>query len=154
MEIFVGNGSVSRVLINGKEMLCKAQDTGSLAPDLRRELARLQKIKKAYVSTPIQSPQLLGYVKHADNGHIIGLLREWIPGARLKDTLISTVPRTRREKWMAQIRKTVSQLHEFGVVWGDGKASNVIIGNDDDAWLIDFGGGWTGGWVDKEVAER
>jgi tRNA A-37 threonylcarbamoyl transferase component Bud32 len=47
----------------------------------------------------------------------------------------------------------VDQLHEIGVVWGDGKAGNVIIDNDDIAWLIDFGGGWTEGWVDEELAD-
>ena len=26
----------------------------------------------------------------------------------------------------AQIRETVDQLHQVGVVWGDGKAANVI----------------------------
>ena len=36
---------------------------------------------------------------------------------------------------------------------GDGKASNIIIDDQDNAWLIDFGGGWTEGWVDKEVAD-
>lgn len=41
----------------------------------------------------------------------------------------------------------------MGVVWGDGKADNVLVHRDsDDAWIIDFGGGWTEGWVDREVS--
>ncbi len=40
----------------------------------------------------------------------------------------------------------------MGVVWGDGKASNVVVDEKDDAWLTDFGG-YTEGWVDKELAD-
>ena len=159
LETFVGTGAVSRVLVNSQEMLCKARRTGLLDPSLERELASLQKVEKACssASRSIRVPRLLGYVKHAEDEHIIGLLREWIPfgvlGGRLRDIRVSTVPRERREKWAAQVRETVDQLHEIGVVWGDGKTSNVIIDKDDDVWLIDFGGGWTEGWVDEELAD-
>jgi serine/threonine protein kinase len=140
-------------------MLCKARARGLLDPGLERELICLQKIEKTFssASRSIQVPHLLGYVKHAENGHVVGLLREWIPsstlGCRLGDIHISTIPKERRDKWAAQIRKTVDQLHEIGVIWGDGKASNVIIDKDDIAWLIDFGGGWTDGWVDEKLAD-
>src|SRR5262249_17783499 len=58
----------------------------------------------------------------------------------------------RRQKWASQIREAVDQLHGVGVIWGDGKGSNVIVDEKDNAWLIDFGGGFTEGWVDKELA--
>ncbi|KAG9237548.1 hypothetical protein BJ875DRAFT_481186 [Amylocarpus encephaloides] len=46
-----------------------------------------------------------------------------------------------KEKWAKQISETVEKLHEMGVVWGDGKADDVLVkGVTDDAWLIDFGG--------------
>ncbi len=39
-----------------------------------------------------------------------------------------------------------------GFLGGDGKASNALIHCDTgDAWIIDFGGGWTDGWVDQEL---
>ena len=126
-------------------------------PNLEQELDSLQKIARASLSASksIQFPRLLGYVKHAENRHIIGLLREWIPSDlhRLRDIDVPTIPRERREKWAAQIRGTVNQLHEIGVVWGNGKINNVVIGNGDNAWLIDFEGGWTEGWVDEELAD-
>jgi tRNA A-37 threonylcarbamoyl transferase component Bud32 len=59
----------------------------------------------------------------------------------------------RRQKWASQIRETVDQLHEMGVIWGDGKTSNIIVDEEDDAWLIDFAGGFTQGWVDEELAD-
>lgn len=39
--------------------------------------------------------------------------------------------------------KQSKKLHEFGIIWGDGKPSNVIVDQSGDAWLIDFAGGWS-----------
>ncbi|KAF5578240.1 kinase-like domain-containing protein [Fusarium pseudocircinatum] len=44
-----------------------------------------------------------------------------------------------REKWMGQIDAAVSGLHKAVIVWGDVKITN-------------FGGGYTEGWVDKDIA--
>ncbi|KAH8817429.1 hypothetical protein F5884DRAFT_874470 [Xylogone sp. PMI_703] len=156
---FLRSGAVSRVLVNGQGMLCTARRTGLLDPNLKRELDGLQRIKNASQSdsTPIRVPELLGYVKHAENGQIIGLLRRWIPsGLRdLRNSDAFGISKERRQKWADQICQTVNQLHRIGVVWGDGKISNVVISDDDDddAWLIDFGGGWTEGWVDERLAD-
>ncbi|RYC63952.1 hypothetical protein CHU98_g2259 [Xylaria longipes] len=90
--------------------------------------------------------------RHAETGHIIGLLREWVPGGCLADLDILVIPVTTKRKWVSQIRETVNKLHAIGVVWGDVKARNVVIDEADDAWLIDFGGGFTDGWVEKGLA--
>ncbi|EXK46482.1 hypothetical protein FOXG_20417 [Fusarium oxysporum f. sp. lycopersici 4287] len=58
-----------------------------------------------------------------------------------------------RQRWMDQIAAAVSGLHDTGIIWGDVKAENVLIDQDSNAWVTDFGGGYTKGWVDKEVAE-
>ncbi len=42
-------------------------------------------------------------------------------------------------------------MHSKGLIWGDGKASNIIMDEEDDAWLIDFGGGFTEGWIDAPL---
>lgn len=54
---------------------------------------------------------------------------------------------------MNQIHAAVSGLHDAGIIWGDVKAENVLIDQDSNAWVTDFGGGYTKGWVDKEMAE-
>ena len=58
-----------------------------------------------------------------------------------------------REKWMSQIENTVSELHKHGIIWGDAKAENALLDANGDVWVIDFGGGYTRGWVEKEEAE-
>jgi len=37
------------------------------------------------------------------------------------------------------------------VVWGDAKTSNVLIDEHGDAWILDFGGGNTVGWIPEEL---
>ncbi|KAI0147712.1 hypothetical protein GGR57DRAFT_242937 [Xylariaceae sp. FL1272] len=148
--------TVSRVLVEGKEMVCRAQKNGLLDPSLEKEVTAFQKITDACQSkhcrAPMRVPRLLGYVRHDEKGHIIGLLREWVAGRSLRHVDIATTLVQRRQKWALQVRDTVEQLHEIGVVWGDGKAGNVVVDEKDEAWLIDFGGGWSDGWVDREVA--
>ena len=41
-----------------------------------------------------------------------------------------------RVKWASQVREAVKVLHEIGVIWGDGKADNILVDMIDDAWQI------------------
>ncbi|KAK3988443.1 hypothetical protein QBC44DRAFT_360017 [Cladorrhinum sp. PSN332] len=91
------------------------------------------------------------------DGQIAGLLLTHIDhgshnnGPLWEDCLLH-IPIALRQRWAKQIRETVEQLHDAGLVWGDAKAENVMIDTNDDAWLIDLGGGYTKGWVDKDKA--
>jgi len=60
------------------------------------------------------------------------------------------VPSALKEKWVAQIEHTVAELHKNDIIWGDAKPENVLIDEDDNAWVIDFGGGFTSPWVEYE----
>jgi len=46
----------------------------------------------------------------------------------------------------------VKELHRVGAVWGDAKTDNILIDKDSNAWVIDFEGGYTEGWVDEDRA--
>lgn len=101
LEIFVGSGAVSRVLVSGsnEEMLCKARRRGLLDPSLEQELLSLQKINEALsrCRTPIWVPRLLGYVKHVERGHVVGLLRQWVlSSGRLGDIGMASTAQARR----------------------------------------------------------
>lgn len=93
------------------------------------------------------------------DGRIIGFLENYIPsqdGTQLFNLgdieTTSSIAEARRNKWALQVQKTVHLLHQIGLTWGSGKAGNVLIDNTDDAWIIDFGGGWTDGWVEQELS--
>jgi serine/threonine-protein kinase RIO1 len=148
-------GHITRVLVDGQEMCCKSRDPFNWSTE--REIDCLQKIEQSQRS--IHVPKLTGLVTSEDDGQIIGILEEYIPTDReklstLQDVDASAITGERRKKWGEQIKEMVDVLHEIGVVWGDGKPANVLIHKStDDAWLIDFGGSWTDGWVDKELRE-
>lgn len=65
---------------------------------------------------------------------------------------ICTIPVPIRRRWLRQVTETVKALHEIGLFWGDGKADNICIDPDENAWLIDMAGGFTQHWVRKEIA--
>lgn len=159
LETFAEGGghAAIRVLVNGKEMFCKALASagGLVGSSVGRELECLQKVRTLPPEhgVMIRIPQLLGYVRHADTGRVVGFLRQWVPGRRLRDMDVPAMSAQRRQKWIGQIREALHMLHAKGIIWGDGKASNVVIDERDDAWLIDFGGGWTNGWVDEDLAD-
>lgn len=56
-----------------------------------------------------------------------------------------------RAKWATQIRQCVGRLHELNITWGGIKTDNVLIDDNGDAVVLDFGGGNTHGCVDEEM---
>ncbi|KAJ4316064.1 hypothetical protein N0V84_008063 [Fusarium piperis] len=142
--------------VDGQAMFCKArgQPSGLFGTSEGRELEYLGKMLRAFPQQgTLRVPQLLGYIHHKDTKQVLGFLRQWLPGRRLSEIDVAATTAKTRQKWVSQIRETIQLLHKQGLVWGDGKPSNVIIDGQDNVWLIDFGGGFTDGWVDKELAE-
>ncbi|KAF5629990.1 kinase-like (PK-like) [Fusarium tjaetaba] len=152
-------GYIACVQVAGKEMCSKAGDSKG-QDAAQRELDCLWKIMISPHAASIRVPKLLGLISTPANGNTIGFLEDYIPVSEAWElsTLgkiddVSTIDESRRKKWASQVQGTVDLLHEIGIVWGHGKASSVLIHREtDDAWVIDFGGGWTEGWVDEELS--
>lgn len=160
-EISDGGATTYLVTVDGqdKQYLCKARRDGLRSPSLKQEIDCLQKILQASSSleggmSRFRVPALKGFVEHPENGIIVGFLREWIPskhnlGGTRSQALAS--PRHIRQRWAGQTKRTVKALHAIGVVWGDAKPDNIVIDLNEDAWVIDLGGGWSNGWVDASL---
>ncbi|KAI1184260.1 hypothetical protein F5B17DRAFT_447347 [Nemania serpens] len=119
----------------------------------KNELMTIGQIAKAHLPPPAEARvcHLHGVVL-AEKG-MAGMLFSWIDKkAVLGRALAEESPVELRLRWASQIRATVEWLHECGIIWGDVKAANVLIDREDNAWVIDFGGSYTVGWVDKEKA--
>ncbi|KAH8159068.1 hypothetical protein CIB48_g9174 [Xylaria polymorpha] len=159
LQKLLGDGYIAQVSAGGREMCCKVGDE-LRADALQRELSCLLTISTCQHAAALRVPKLLGLVEAADDGRTIGLLQEYVPCSDTWElsTLqniesVSSIAKARREKWASQIQETVHLLHQIGVTWGDGKAANVLIHRDtDDVWIIDFGGGWSDGWVGQELS--
>ncbi|KAM0424938.1 hypothetical protein ACHAPT_009739 [Fusarium lateritium] len=159
VQKLIGDGYISRVLIRGQDMCAKVGDE-LRADSMQRELTALLKISTSRYADTLRVPKLHGLVQAAGDGRIIGFLEQYIPSpddsalSSLGDIkMASSIAEARRKKWVSQVQETINMLHQIAVTWGDGKASNVLIHHDtDDAWIIDFGGGWTEGWVQPELS--
>ncbi|KAL9567434.1 hypothetical protein ACKAV7_008384 [Fusarium commune] len=117
------------------------------------ELNKYRSIRDAHLDESLRISRLIGLVRD-ESGLAFGLLLTYIDCGN-KTLLCATQPDTPgdlRQKWAEQVRDMVHQLHTAGIVWGDVKPDNVLIDRQKDAWLIDFGGGYTHGWVPKELA--
>ena len=77
-----------------------------------------------------------------------------IPDATpLTQMLDTDVAEEKRETWAKDCDAMVHALHKNGIVWGDAKADNFLVDGKGKLWMIDFGGSYTEGWVDEEIAE-
>lgn len=155
-EVFVHGASTitAAVQVQGQEMFCKSRGRGGglFGTSEARELKCLGEMLKVFPTEAIKVPQLLGYIHQKDTQQILGFLRQWVPGRRLSN-VVAGATAEKRQKWACQIRQSIELLHQNGLVWGDAKPSNIIIDEQDNAWLIDFGGGYTRGWIDEELVE-
>ena len=88
---------------------------------------------------------LLAYIPHKHHS-----LHALLTGVEKGNIAESEATPTARQKWARQIRETVAGLHDLGILWRDLKTQNVLIDDNGDAVVLDFGGGNTVGWVDND----
>ncbi|KAI0109123.1 hypothetical protein GGR51DRAFT_512812 [Nemania sp. FL0031] len=118
-----------------------------------KELDTLKKIAAAQFPPPpeVRVCRLHGVVQ-AEEG-LAGMLFSWIDvKAFLSRGLAEDSPVELRIRWREQIKATLEWLHKCEIIWGDAKAENILIDKENNAWVIDFGGSYTPGWVDEEKA--
>jgi tRNA A-37 threonylcarbamoyl transferase component Bud32 len=121
-----------------------------------REFRILLQLREKRLNKKYRLPTIHGLVYYSDKPNcIMGMLLNHIDN---EDTLANWIemrspPRSLKEKWNRQIKDTVRALHRHGMVWGDVKPDNALIDREQNSWLIDFGGGYNSGYVDKDVVE-
>ncbi|KNG81816.1 hypothetical protein ANOM_010747 [Aspergillus nomiae NRRL 13137] len=119
-----------------------------------KELMAYSKIYIANFDATVLTSRLDGLV-HDGEGNTIGFLLSYIngPGSTLEFNGGHHPKYSEsRQKWFHQISHTLQQLHAHNIVWGDAKPANVLLDPNGDAYIIDFGGGYTPGCVEKEMA--
>jgi serine/threonine protein kinase len=119
----------------------------------KAELQAFKKIAGADVAPDARICRLHGVVRNED-GLVMGMLLTYIEHDRTLSLAVRRdTPFPLRKQWMDQISETLAKLHQAGVVWGDAKPENVLVDTANNAWIVDFGGGYTPGWVDEDKAE-
>ncbi|KAJ5640873.1 hypothetical protein N7528_000498 [Penicillium herquei] len=131
--------------------------TGNQSAALR-EIDIYKRLEEAFLEEEIRVSFLHGVARDKDSPVVIGLLLSWIEGGTENlDCILSgesETPSPVREQWWKQISHTVTRLHDAGIVWGDANPANILIDSkSNDAWIIDFGGGFRHGWVEESQME-
>lgn len=146
---------------SGEKMFFKTVDNNNTQP-IKREIDILDKIEKKGLREKFYCPKLLGIVTCAspadaeenNRSSIMGFLQTAIDQPTpLTTKLDSAVPQRKRDAWARRADEAKKILHENGIIWGDAKADNFVVDAEENLWIIDFGGSYTEGWVDPEIAE-
>ncbi|KAF4444317.1 kinase subdomain-containing [Fusarium acutatum] len=141
----------SRVLMkDGRSAFFKPMRHGD-EKSFINELDKYNSIRDADLPESLRISRLIGLVRD-ETGQAFGLLLTYIDCGH-KTLLCAAESDTStelRKSWAQQVNDTVRRLHAAGIVWGDAKPNNILVDQKNDAWLIDFGGGYTNGWVSKE----
>jgi len=121
----------------------------------KREIFILHRIAQEGLHGQIRCPELKGLVTFGDDhSKIMGFLQTEIPNpVPLTLKLDTEVPQELRDGWAAETQRVIDVLHEHDIVWGDAKADNFMVDENDELWIIDFGGSYTEGWVDPKLVE-
>ena len=138
----------------GETFFFKAVDSDA-PKTTKRELWHLNRIAQPDIVDKIRAPRLVGFVaKKTSRTQAIGFLQQDIPDPTpLTNWLEAEVPQEKREAWASEAERMKNVLHEHDIIWGDAKADNFLVDENDKLWIIDFGGSWTEGWIDPEIKE-
>ncbi|KAG9516050.1 hypothetical protein KCU93_g9258, partial [Aureobasidium melanogenum] len=148
-----------KVKTAGKYKFFKPRERGR-EKEFEREVEVLHRIWEAGLAGSIHRVPVLESLVVAgaqqEQVVVVGLLLNFISSPALGCHLQSPGFKDQIDlyrKWEKQVRDTVTLLHEHDIVWGDVNPCNVAIDEALDAWVIDFGGRNTVGFVDDDKAE-
>jgi hypothetical protein len=143
-----------KVLLKGQQVCFFKQILPGDISSTVRELAAYAKIQAAKFGPEVRTSQLLGVVEDEKTSRVVGLLLSYIEcevGMTLLYTGCDSKFSSLQTTWLDQMAHTLKCLHAKQIIWGDGKPDNVVIDSHNHAYIVDFGGGYTQGWVDKEL---
>ncbi|KAI0388222.1 hypothetical protein F5Y17DRAFT_262875 [Xylariaceae sp. FL0594] len=164
----------NKVLAGDKEYFFKQWHGNQLPGSANlRELATYRRIAESIAAGQIRPDlrvcRLHGVVMDDDRdtwlvdeeggSRLVGILLTWVETERQPwlETLYQRAnhelsPKTLSD-WSDQLDALIAELRKAGIVWGDAKPQNILVDSTGNIWLIDFGGSYTEGWVDRQNKE-
>jgi serine/threonine-protein kinase len=98
-------------------------------------------IKEANILSELHHPHIVNVLEVFEENNTAYIIMEYIKGCSLKYMLDKegVLPENKALKYIHQIGNALDFVHDKNIVHLDIKPSNILIGKDDNARLIDFG---------------
>lgn len=138
----IGVGANSRVARAFDPLIARLVAIKLFPAELARGEARNRFVQEARVVGQISHPSVIAL-------HDMGideptqtpyLVMEYIQGQSLEKLLErGSIPHTKACAWVAEVATALAVAHRKGVIHGDVKPANILIGEDDRLKLTDFG---------------
>ncbi|MDR0698288.1 MAG: serine/threonine protein kinase, partial [Tannerella sp.] len=98
-------------------------------------------IKEANILSEVHHPHIVNVLEVFEENNTAYIVMEYIKGCSLKYMLDKegVLPENKALKYVHQIGNALDFVHDKNIVHLDIKPSNILIGKDDNARLIDFG---------------
>jgi serine/threonine protein kinase len=97
--------------------------------------------QEAEIARKLNHPHIVPCYDFGEHDGSLYLVMRYMEGRSLSDWLhrLANVRLYRTLRWLTQIAQALDYAHSQGVVHHDLKPGNILLANDDDAFLSDFG---------------
>jgi eukaryotic-like serine/threonine-protein kinase len=143
----VGRGSTGNVYLShdpfyGRDVAIKVYNIDAAGDDERAKIARKMFLSEAHMVGMLHHPNILPiYDAGEENGHCY-IVTEHVHGARTLSAYCKPDNRLRLDdvvELMFKCAKALHYAHSRGVIHRDIKPSNIMLTNESDVRIIDFG---------------
>ena len=112
-----------------------------LPPEISRDAVFQQRFRReAHAAARLNSPHVVPIHTHGEIGGRLFVDMRLIDGTNLQSMLdAGPLPPARAVRYIEHIARALQAAHKAGLLHRDVKPSNVLVDDDDYAYLIDFG---------------
>jgi outer membrane protein assembly factor BamB/predicted Ser/Thr protein kinase len=137
----IGRGGMGVVYRAYEPALDRTVALKVLAPDLANQPGFVARLRREAISAArLRHPNIALLYEFGQADDTAFLVMEYLPGHSLRQILeAGPLPPERALALLDQIGQALDYAHRMGIVHRDVKPSNILVGPDDQAMLIDFG---------------
>lgn len=138
----LGEGGMATVYLAKDIFLNREVAIKILRLDLRDDSNALRRFhREARALTELSNPHIVNIYDISEKNGLQYLVMEYVPGTDLKEYINKNFPFSyqRVVEIMQQVLTAVSEAHEHGIIHRDLKPQNILIDNNGDVKITDFG---------------
>lgn len=143
IESLLGEGGMGNVYLASHVTLDRKVAVKSILPQLvKNEEIKSRFLNEAKTMSKLQHPNIVALYDYYTGEEGLFLFMEYVEGKELHDYLIDLgkpLDEDLSVAFMKQILSAFSHAHKKGIVHRDIKPSNILIGNDGEIKILDFG---------------